>query len=409
MSGLSTPDPISAAREAERIYTQYRQHGLGGWGPFIHYEDPERQAGLDDDIDRVLGTTPLLHVDNQTLWLPSAWHAVLFFIRAERYLKYRSPPQHQLYRGHADPGWRLESTFDRVSAAERNQQWTASTLFAMYLARRLYYPMLHVGSYAAVARHLGFASKQMDWTVDPAVAVYFASQPSAGARDGRVFMLQVPDALDLGLEVFCPPPFCDRVYSQLGVFLRPSPSARLDLSARTRSVQFPKPDAGQPFRIWRDGQELDLLRSHPWLEESARWARETAARFPDAIENEADLLPLVEEAMKAITPPPNELKADSLLSNAEWGVRVLDLFHWLFIFMSRDGRATLVPADLAVPIVRQNRELTRVAAETLRIVQKAAPDIDYHKLDRCLDSLLADAGPPEPEDDDVFGVLKRHG
>jgi hypothetical protein len=382
---------------------------LEGWGPFIHYDDPQRQAGLDAKIDHLLRKTSLLLVDDQTLWLPSAWHAALFFLRAERYLKYADSPRHQLYRGHADPSWEIVSTFDRLPPPDRNREWTASTLFAMYLARRLYCPTLNIASYAAVARHFGFASKQMDWTVDPAVAIHFACQPMSGARDGRVFMLQVPDALEFGLEVWCLPPFCDRAYSQLGVFLRPSADDRRGLYARCPSVQFPKPEVNHPFRVWRDGNEVELLRSHPWLEESARWAREVATRLPNAIETEGGLMPLVEDGMRLIPPAPPELMPNSLLEQIQWAMRVVDLFHWLFIFISRNGRATLVPPHVGVPIVRCNRALTALAAETIRVAVRAQPDLNYHNLDRTLDALVEEAGPPEEADNDPLGALRHRG
>ncbi|MBC7835807.1 MAG: FRG domain-containing protein [Phycisphaerales bacterium] len=174
----------SVGSEAERIYTEYRQYGSAGWGPFIHYEDPARQARLDSEIDRVLGSAGMLLVNDRTVWLPSAWHAVLFFIRAQRYLKYTHPPQHQLYRGHANPAWPLVTTFDRLSPDDMKREWTASTLFTAYLARRLYCPTLHIASYGAVTRHMGFASNQMDWTVDPAVAVFLPhSRLAAHARE----------------------------------------------------------------------------------------------------------------------------------------------------------------------------------------------------------------------------------
>lgn len=402
-SEMNSSDPETA----ERIYTEYRNHGMGGWGPFIHYEDPERQSRLDAAIDQCLSDTAIVLVDERTIWLPSAWHAVLFFLRAERYQKHRSPPSHQLYRGQADPAWPLVCSFDRVSARDRNREWTASTLFAAYLARRLYYPYLNIAAYAAVARHYGFASKLMDWTVDPAVAVWFACESAGVAKDGRVFSLQVAEVVDKGLEVWCPPPFCRRVYSQLGVFLRPPPVERLDLYARCQSVRFPKPSSDRPFRQIRDGDEVPVLSTHPWLEQSALWARTVAAELPELIEDTDNLMPVVERGMSEVPPAPAELLSNSAVDQYEWGTRVLDLYHWLFIFITKDGMGTLVDMESGLPIVGCNRTLTRLAAEAVAFTQSCVPGEHYQKLEEPLIALLKQAGPHEGPDDDPLGAATQ--
>ncbi|MBC7835808.1 MAG: hypothetical protein H7Y88_12020 [Phycisphaerales bacterium] len=115
---------------------------------------------------------------------------------------------------------------------------------------------------------------------------------------------------------------------------------------------------------------------------------------------------LVEQSLSVIEPPPPALRAESVLEQAHWALRALDIFHWLFIFMSKDGRGTLVPRNLALPIVRCNRALTALASETIKVVKKANPGVHYYDIDECLDRLLEEAGPPEYEDNDIFGVLK---
>lgn len=383
----------SSAADAEHIYREYRSHGNNGWGPFTHYDDPLRQSRLTAEIDRLISNTALVYADDHTLWLPSAWHAALFFLRTERYLKFANTPRHQLYRGHADPNWRLVSTWDRSVGRELDFEWTATTLYAQMLYQLFNYPSIDISSYVAIARHMGFVSKQIDWTVDPAVAIYFASQQSGDSSDGIVHMLQVDHAVKLGLAVWCPPPICERIYTQHGVFLWPPISEKLQLYSFCRAVRFPKPCDSHPFEVWRDGKKIDLLRVHPWLEKLANLARATAAKEPKAIHNIDVLAKLVDDCMQSIEPIPADLTRMQVHDVALWAVRVFDLYHWLFIFISNDGCTTKIDKDLAVPIIRSNYALTQIAAEVIGIANRVYPEIDNHQMEHCLNYLLDISNP----------------
>lgn len=289
------PCRTSSSREAESLYREYRRWGAGGWGPFIHQDDELRGKYFDSQIDKFLAHEALLFGHDDTLWMPSAWHAMLFFLRIERALKHGSSPKHQLYRGQPNAHWRIQSSFDRLTDENRNREWLGTVVFSYYLARRLYCPYLRLDSYVGAARHYGFASSFTDWSVDPAVAIWFACQDDGSGDprpEARVFMLQVPDSVQYGMEVCCPLPFCQRLYSQLGVFLQTPIARRLDLTDRCRSVVFPKPK-DEPFVVWRDGVQVDLLTTHEWLDKSAEWIRDAAASDPRAIESNAAITALV--------------------------------------------------------------------------------------------------------------------
>jgi hypothetical protein len=79
----------------------------------------------------------------------------------------------------------------------------------------------------AVAQHHGLATRLLDWTLNPLVALYFAVGTSSHAKDGIVFCVSsggdpAPrnvDPLELGQAVvFYPPHISSRIPAQAGCF-----------------------------------------------------------------------------------------------------------------------------------------------------------------------------------------------
>lgn len=387
------------------MYKAYRSYGQDGWGPFIHYDEPGRYDKYLDEIDKLLRGTPKQVGDGAELEMPSAWHAALFFLRLESFYKYSPIPQHQLYRGQPNSSWILQTTLDRIELDRQKPEVAATILATAYFSRRLYIPYLHLASYSALSRHMGFVSQQMDWTVDPAVAISFACQQSSNESQGKVFSLATSLACDKGLEVWCPIPGCDRLYNQLGVFVRSSKLSE-SLYKECPSVVFPKPEC-DIFEVVRDGENIDLMQVHPWYEQSASWIRKVACEHADDIYITDDIMQYVDEGIKSIEPAPDELLLKTPEDRLRWAEAILDLYHWLFIFMTRDGCGRTFNSRIAQNVVCANRLQTELVVEVLKLRKSISPDYEFHGMEKWLEELLSSIEPPCELENDYYGVVRN--
>jgi hypothetical protein len=395
----------STAQDAEAIYIEYRKHGENGWGPFIHCDDVKRQQFLHEEIGRVLCGSAKLSRDRRTVRFPSAWHAALYLIRTQDFLILNAPHIHQCYRGQANPQWQIESTFDRLTPERKDKEWSASTLFSSYIHRRLNCPEIHMASYAAIARHMGFATGHLDCSVDPAVAVYFASQEEQSSKDGKVYSFKIPSVVQNGLEVWCAPPFCDRIYSQLGVFLKPASEAKPDLYSKCPAVQFPKPDSSHPFQVWRDGKEVDLMHTNQWLLDAVEWARRESRSNPDIIHSTDLLIDTVEQGVADNPPAPSELLLNDPVQKSNWGFRVLDLYHWIFVFVKADNCGRGFDMNVSRSVIRHNRAITELVIGLMETVISVRPEYEMHGLEKNLRSVLESLEEPDEHESAFYGKL----
>lgn len=146
-------------------------------------------------------------------------------------------------------------------------------------------PAINSSAWLAAAQHYGIPTDYLDFTLDPAMAVFFACQRSKKRglhrlravdglrrREAVVFMLDVHAARTAGLELVLPPPFVTRLHLQSGVLMKkPPPSLR----GLCREVRFPR-SAG--FRVPGHKGPLDPLPEDRWLTGAVAWAQRSAVK-----------------------------------------------------------------------------------------------------------------------------------
>jgi hypothetical protein len=224
---------------------------------------------------------------------PSPWHAAIHLLVENRgWLSGRygfGRKMALLYRGQTKADWSLIPAVGRpgadveqeilatrafVSIAERmycRQTFTnfAGTPSLNYLSDDLLVPKaLHV----ATAQHFGIATPLLDFTTDPAVAVWFACRGATNSTGAAaVFAIPSEIASTLGVSFLLPHPYVRRLYRQRGVFVKPPAVDRDDLKAIAIEVRF-VPDPA--FQVLRSGRTVELLANQAYDEGDEWWAEQ---------------------------------------------------------------------------------------------------------------------------------------
>ncbi|MCZ6837214.1 MAG: FRG domain-containing protein [Planctomycetota bacterium] len=107
------------------------------------------------------------------------------------------------WRGHADPNWGLESSFDRmmIKIGRKPNKNTANRLLDRFKkasrGRRGPNPkeIVDVNEWWSLGQHYGLPTPLLDWTASPYVALYYAMKPESKARSRMVYGLHM-DSID---------------------------------------------------------------------------------------------------------------------------------------------------------------------------------------------------------------------
>lgn len=367
-----------SCQEAKNLYEEYRAHGTDGWGPWPFSLHNEALTDIERRIDQFMKRADIKYLDLQTVLLPSPWHAYLFILQHERHWKHSRNPSHQLYRGQADVNWSIESTLSRTPECDRVRAITENCLFSMILLRRLQFPGINEAAYAGIARHLGFKSSLVDWTVDPAVAICFACNDHHD-RLGVVYVTQFRDAVEQNMLSTLPPICCDRLYKQYGVFIQTAVEEKMS-STRFLKVVFEKCASVSEFVCVRDGARVDMMKCHPWLTQTADWVIDICRRAPSSSVDKSWILKNVEEVLKQIPRPPAEMLVQDMREQLMWGYRVVDLYHWMFIYLSLDRQSRLIDLKVAARVISENKAISALAGEALKLACAKRPTLNMENV-----------------------------
>ena len=165
------------------------------------------------------------------------------------------PSERWVFRGQSQP-WALRPSIGRSNGYTPELE---QLLFREFKRAALPFvdrsKLANNWDWLAVAQHHGLPTRLIDWTTNPLVAGYFASQPSsAGRRDGEIVAVEArkvgfyhpDDPLELDpFEITTPrfirtPALAARIISQRGLFsIHPTPSKAWYLTGKTELFNVP--------------------------------------------------------------------------------------------------------------------------------------------------------------------------
>lgn len=114
--------------------------------------------------------------------------------------------------------WRKNSWVDAGTTPDRANNYHAAFCLLVKLATENNVQIsLQSSLYMAAAQHYQIPTELLDWTVDPAISIWFTHLGDWNKGDsGQVFSSELE--LLHGTELVLPPPFVSRIYRQRGVF-----------------------------------------------------------------------------------------------------------------------------------------------------------------------------------------------
>jgi hypothetical protein len=217
--------------------------------------------------------------------VPTPWHAVAIATRIQHALVEEG--HHAIFRGQSNSSYSLLPSIFRPGT-DRAAHDRAKRLTAWFLAATAYqyYGTLEPVLFYGAAQHYQIRTNLLDFTPDPAVAVWFAGLPRNPTDEhpchtASVYVLPLDAAYQRGLHLILPPPFVERLHRQRGIFIAFDAEEPIPLSQVTE-LRFPAnlPSAPYHFVVVRHGHRVDLLRDHDWIRKVVTWAQ-TLAADPD--------------------------------------------------------------------------------------------------------------------------------
>jgi hypothetical protein len=220
---------------------------------------------------------------------PSAWHALIYLIKENRNFLAGHSIFGQtclVFRGHSDVSWPLLASLFRPGTdidTERRVTDAFVNLATRFYFRQIWtnmdgmchlkfledYALVPRALHVATAQHYGIRTPLLDYTTDPAVAIWFACHCGAGAhgKEAVVFALPTAAIASLGMRSLLPHPYIRRIYRQRGVFVQPNKSEGDDLRGLSVEVRFP---CDSQYEILRDTGSGDLLGTDT-IDDGDRW------------------------------------------------------------------------------------------------------------------------------------------
>jgi hypothetical protein len=278
--------PEKNIRHARRLYEEYQAHAypLGAFA--VVSSRDEKKFQFDSQFARVNAECVVVtrrsicgNSSNVLVLAPSPWHAAIHLIgRGRGWLLGRNPYGSEmplLYRGQADAEWDMIPSLYRSSVNITEERESLAVF--INLLRRFYLHQIitcvEKGAWlsflsddsvpdlvhAATAQHYGLRTSLLDFTVDPAVAVWFACRQTheASSRPAAVFAIPLELAASRGASILLPHLYIRRLYRQRGVFVNVPESMNAgNLRRVSIEVRFP---ADPAFQVLRGGKSICLM------------------------------------------------------------------------------------------------------------------------------------------------------
>jgi hypothetical protein len=311
---------------------------------------------------------------------PSAWHAALYLNMMQHHIL--SQGARLLFRGHRCETWDLSPSILRPRVnLEREAQRAA--VFAQLLASLSFntgriinpgfdlYLRISPSSYLAAAQHYGINTHLLDFTTDPDVAVWFATNDGDSDNGWAcVHILPLNAESNSGHAIVLPPPFVRRLYIQRGMFVRADSAL---LAKEVMTLRFPwRPSVSEMKEFWvlRDGGAVvDLVPEETCLVP----VRELADRVVNGelkIENQAE----IEAIARSLKPQFRGVYSNLVQMWAEYVDAFEDALYAIAYDFTNDDKLVCDTSRLSA-IVRSNVETCGSVAAFYRALPKlVGPD-----------------------------------
>jgi hypothetical protein len=333
------------------------------------------QPGLDE-------VQKAVRQSSEQVWeAPSAWHAALYCGMMQHHMVLKGG--RLLFRGHSCESWDLNPSIMRPGV-DVGREKRRGEVFAQLLASVSINTMRTIGpeldlylrvtpqSYLGAAQHYGIKTDLLDFTTDPDVAVWFATQGGDSNEWACVHILQLNSAEDSGQAIVLPPPFVRRLHLQRGMFLI-ADSERL--AKQVKTIRFPRrPSAVEmaDFQVRReDGRRVELLPDEALLVS----VRELSDRIVEG-EVVASSQDEIDALARTLKPHLSGVYADPIAFWAEY----LDVFEdslYAILYDFDENDALVFDENRLAAIIRNNVETCCSFAAIYRAMPRlAGPEAD---------------------------------
>lgn len=337
---------------------------------------------------------------NTVIEVPSPWHAVLTLESLQHHLSLAK--QRAIFRGQSDCTWDICPSIHRKGTDIDIENFKAR-LFCDILSAMSFNTLTTFGNsskmvlkvppacYLAAAQHYGIKTNLIDYTPDPAVAVYFASMTSS-ARENKmasVYAIHLDQAFDNGCEIIIPPPFIERLHIQRGFFIKQAqPNEIFDKSKYAMfEIRFPCDYEFQPFDVIRRGiGRVNILPESPSMNAVLKIVNDTTASNNFKNLTDEQYSKIVESSAYSLK---NEFKEVYTYPIEMWAKYVdsfEDMLYWVAYYV--DEKQEEVSLDSLIRIIDSNKDLVLSVAS---FYKWSANNPKYDFTDEKRRSLLAKA------------------
>lgn len=202
-------------------------------------------------------------------------------------------------------------------------------------------------THLATAQHYDIATDLIDFSVNPFVAVAFAS---LGAETPVVYFQPIKEMNRDSTHFYLPAPYVERPWVQDALFIRKNREEEFD---SMRSITFPKENT-KDFKFYKNGVIQPLYPKDDWLEEVQLEIRELLVK--EDIEITSQTLQDFSKKYIAKKGYPKHLKINELLL-AKWYDLFEDFLFWAAVIVTPAG--TEVDSCIVDLLCRDNEPLVQ--------------------------------------------------
>jgi len=352
----------------EQIASYFRLQASQGrhLGPFRLLEDKEyeNEAQFKNLVTETISTITSSPGRNLNLTAPSVFHAAIFLKAFQNQSVLASEPRQiphlpgpLLFRGIHHAGYDIVSSYYRNSSKEEaGIRARAFARMMKELGDLIAETNIPLENYMAISQHYGCATNLIDFTPDPEIAAFFATNGGKENNTAVIYFATVNGLLNKNLKVILPPPFFERIILQRGVFLEsesPLPKEWF------HSISFP---AFAEFPVFRKEGRCNVLPQIPWIDECINFINTHPV---DELETALSLHDLyINSGKPAFNKYPSIVKETEL---AKWLDFYEDMRYWLACTM--DAQTEYFNGTISA-IERDNAALADMHAAFVRALGK---------------------------------------